>query len=285
MKIIIGYLLLLVLPLRAMDKIAHIFGTGHQSKEEKDKPKTPREEKQKQVADSLKDDAHKRPSQRRGSEIPPARETQSASPLKGSSSSPARPKANTIGKRGSLDWSGLAIQETVKQIHIDESLKRWAERDAAEENLKKLFEEFSTADPKRQQEIYCIIMRAPGVSGTKEAMASNFFEMSYKVASTALYNIPGYFSTNVEGAYPEIKTFYNALYDAKEAYVNKLMAQAPKRNKWSCEQVALTDPGSPIFKLLAQIKALKNKYPQYEEDLGPEIFPLSVSRIQDPKKP
>lgn len=284
MKIIMACLITLVTPLSGMDKFLDLIGAGHQTKDEKEKPKTPRDDKQKNVSDSIKDDKQKHPSQRRGSELPVSRETHVPASSKANSASPARPRAHTIGKRGSLDWSGLAIQETVRQIHIDESLKRWSEKDANEENLKKLFEEFSTADPKRQKEIYCIVMRTPGVSGTKEAMASNFFDVSYKVASLALYNIPGYFSTNVEGARTEIKTFYEALYDAKEAYTHKLSAEAPKRNKWSCEQVALTDPNSPIYKLLSQIKALKAKYPQYERDLEPETFALSASRIQDPKK-
>lgn len=274
MKVLV-LVVLIVMPLEGMDKILEKINRSprkDEKKEKEEKSKLSHEEKQKRIAD------------RRGSEVPVSRETQSASPLKGSSASPVRQKANTLGKRGSLDWS-MAIQDTARQIHMEESYKKWSEKDAAEESLKKLFEEFSSADAKRQQEIYCIVMRTSVVSATKEAMASNFFDISHKIASLALYNIPGYFSTNVEGARTEIKTFYKAIFDAKEAYINKLSAEASKRDKWTCEQVALKDPKSPIFKLLAQIEGLKLKYPQYAKDLEPEIFQLPESRIQDPKKP
>lgn len=262
-------------------------------KDDKEKPKTPRDDKQKNVADDLKGDKQKplsrditltRFADRRASEPANSRDSKSASPLKGNSASPSRPKANTIGKRYSLDWTA-ALEETKKQTHMDDSLKKWSEKDAAEENLKKLFEEFSNADQKRQQEIYCIVMRTSVVSATKEAMASNFFEVSHKIATLALYNIPNFWSTNTEEARNEINTLYKALFDAKEAYVNQLSAQAPRRNKWACEKVALTNQNSPIFKLLAQIEALKTKYPQYSKDLEPEIFLLTEPKLSEPKKP
>lgn len=243
---------------------------------------TPKDNKEKAAVDNLKDE--------KPTEIPrdstltrfAARRTSDVSGRTSKSESPSSLKnsmrSQTVGKRGSLDWT-LAVSETVRQIHIDESLKKWGEKDAVEENLKKLFEEFSTADQKRQQEIYCIIMRTSVVSATKEAMASNFFEISHKIATLALYNIPNFWTTNMEEARNETNTLYKALYDAKEAYVNQLSAQAPKRNKWACEKVALTNPYSPIVKLLAQIEALKAKYPQYSKELEPEIFSLP-----EPKK-
>lgn len=280
------------MPMMAMDKWLDRMGRSPRKDEKKEKEersssprgeKHKKDEKQKPLS---RDITITRFADRRASDAPVSRGTQSESPAKGSPS-PSRPKASTISQRHSVDWT-TALEETKKQTHMDDSLKRWSEKDAAEENLKKLFEEFSSADPKRQQEIYCIIMRTSVVSATKEAMATNFFEVSHKVATLALYNIPGYFSANIEGehtGHTEINAFYKALFDAKEAYVNQLSAQAPKRNKWACEKVALTSPNSPIFKLLAQIEALKTKYPQYSKDLDPEIFLLPEPKIQEPKKP
>ncbi|GMU18867.1 MAG: hypothetical protein AMXMBFR12_00590 [Candidatus Babeliales bacterium] len=286
---------LLSMSAHSMDRVLAKMGGSPRKDEKKGKeerPRSPRGKEEKHIApkdnkekvavDNLKDE--------KSTEIPrdstltrfAARRTSDVSGRTSKSESPSSSKSpmrsSTVGKRGSLDWT-LALGETVRQIHIDESLKKWGEKDAAEEHLKKLFEEFSTADQKRQQEIYCIIMRTSVVSATKEAMASNFFEVSHKIATLALYNIPNFWTTNMEEARNETNTLYKALYDAKEAYVNQLSAQAPKRNKWACEKVALTNHNSPIFKLLAQIEALKAKYPQYSKELEPEVFLLP-----EPKK-
>ena len=282
MKILIISLFAFSLQLDAMDKLFKAGGSPRTKDEKKEeKASSPREERHKkddkEKARIGKDDKQKvardstltHVSDRRRTEAP-IQASKSVSPAS-HSASPVR--ASTVGKRGSLDWTS-ALHETVRHAHMDESVKKWSEKDAVEENLKKLFEEFSTADAKRQREIYCFIMGTSLVSATKEAMASNFFEVSYKMATLALYNIPGYFSTNHEEAIREINAFFTALFDAKEAYVNKLSAEAPRRNKWVCERVVLEDPNSPIVTLNAQLMALKLRFPQHSKDLEPEKFIL-----------
>lgn len=250
--VLIGFLVFAV-PGNAMEKLKNIVNKSPREaeKKEEEKHKTPREEKHK-----TRDALHKEP-----------RETKSESPAKG------RPRASTIGKRASLDWTE-AIKETIKQTHAEESVKKWSQKDENEERLKKLFEEFSLADDKRKKEIYCTIMATSMVSPTKEAMASDFFKLNYKMANLALYNIPGYYSTNYEEARLEIKAFYRALYEAKDAFVNQLSAEGPKRDKWQCEQVAMHDRNSPIVQLLAQLEALKQKYAEHAKDFDPELFIL-----------
>lgn len=245
---LIGFLIFSI-PFNAMEKFKNIVNKSPHDVEKKEEHKTPREEKQKN-RDTLRKEI---------------RETKSESPAKG--------RASTIGKRASLDWTE-AIKETIKQTHAEESLKKWSQKDEKEERLQKLFEEFSQADDKRKKEIYCIIMATSVVSATKEAMASNFFKLNYKMASLALYNIPGYYSTNHEEARHEIKAFYRALYEAKDAYVNQLSAEGPKRDKWQCEQIAMRDHHSPIVQLLAQLEALKQKHVEHAKDFEPELFAL-----------
>lgn len=284
MKILIISLLTFSLQLDAMEKLLNkVSGSPRKDEKKEEKVSTLHEERHKkddkEKTRIMRDDKQKtvqresvvaHAGDRRRSEAFLSRDTKSASPTS-HNASPVR--ASTVGKRGSLDWTS-SLNETVKHVHMNESLKKWSEKDAIEENLRKLFEEFNSADVKRQREIYCFVMGTSLVSATKEAMASNFFDVSYKMATLALYNIPGYFSTNHEEAIREINTFFTALFDAKEAYVNKLSAEAPRRNKWVCERVVLNDPNSPINILNAQLVALKLRYPQYSKDLEPEKFIL-----------
>ncbi|CAN5152069.1 hypothetical protein BH09DEP1_BH09DEP1_1030 [soil metagenome] len=239
-----------------------------EKKGEKEKTRTPRGDKEKQLH---RDPTLARFAERRASDTPAARETKSASP---SSNSASPLRGSTVGKRGSLDWT-TALKESGRHIHADESIRQWSQKDATEEKLKKLFEEFSTSTAERQKEIYCTIMNTSIVSATKEAMATNFFTVSYKIAAAALYNIPNYYTVkNSEEARLEIRNFYKALYDLEESYIHQISAQGPRRDKWSCQQAIKTQKNSAVVQLLAQLEALKTKYEEHKKDFEPELILL-----------
>lgn len=264
---------LLTMGIQGMDKLRNIVERSprDEKKEEKSKAektsKSPREDKkEKDRKDNVSHEPHKAGATRRDSIFEP-RTSKSESPLRQS-------HANTVGKRASLDWAD-ALKDIAKHTHEEEAVKQWSQQDAQEEKLKKLFEEFSSASPERQKEIYCIVMKIPLVSVVKESLASNFFEMNQKIAASALYNIPNYYLVkNNEEARLGIKMFRQALYEAKEAYIHKLCAAAPKRDKFTCEAVVNRDPNSPILRLLAQFEALKQRFPEHQKDFELPLFTL-----------
>lgn len=297
-KILFMCVLACALPVDAMDKFLGIVGGSprkedkkderpssprgkSEKKDEKEKSRTPRDDSRRRGSDVIiKDERQKTviresgtrfEESRRASDTPARATTKSASPAS-HSASPQRP--STVGKRASLDWT-VALKESGRQIHADESIRNWSQKDATEEKLKKLFEEFSTATPERQREIHCTIMNTPIVSPTKEAMAGNFFNMNYKIAAAALYNIPNYYNVkNQEEARLEIRNFYKALFDLKEAYIHQISAQGPRRDKWSCEQAIITQKNSPVVQLLAQLEVLKIKFEEHKKDFDAELILL-----------
>ena len=320
MKVLILCMLAFTLQLAAMDKILGRMGgsprkdekkekeekapsprSERHKKDEKEKPKMPRDDKQKLALDNLKDEKQKplsrditltRFADRRVPDTPASRETKSASPAKGSPS-PARP--STVGKkRGSLDWteaikSTFVTDPAVKQTHahMDASVKNWREGERGEEELNKMYEEARLATPRTKRIILCQIMNTPsGVSQTKVKVATDIYEPNYRTASTALYNLPGYILSDKGGQMlkGEAQLFHKAYSAALAAYVDSILAAAPKREKYMCEMTAKKSPQSPLAKLWIEYKELKKKHPAIKHLLEPEIYPLAEPKTE-PKKP
>lgn len=290
---------LFAMPLVGMDK-------GSPRKDEK--YKTSRDDKQKQTTDKLRDEKPKtskdiiiretpqtRLKDRRASDAP-ERISKSESPQK-KDGSPAR--ASTVGKkRGSLDWTDAlkstfigdssrnsqAIDSakkpekdpTDRHSRIFESIKLWSENDPIEEKLKELHERAQTATPRTRRVLLCEIMNTDTtVSKTKELIASNTFLKNYHVATLALYNIPGFISVkNFEEIHLTAKQFHGALCAARAAYIDKLLSEAPKRERYECEKVANTSSNSPIVQLEKQFTALEKQYPEFKEELMIKMFTI-----------
>lgn len=291
-------MLTFTLQLAAMDKIFVKMGGSPRKDEKKEKeektssPGVERHKKDDKEKPLTRDVTLTRLTDRRGSDVPASRETKSASPAKGSPS-PARP--STVGKkRGSLDWTE-AIKNTfvtdpaVKQTHahMDASLKNWSEGERGEEELSKMYEEARLATPRTKRIILCQIMNTPsGVSLTKVKVATDIFEPHYKAASTALYNLPGYILSDKGGQMlkGEAQLFHKSYSAALAAYVDSLLAAAPKRERYICEKTAKKSPQSPLAKLWIEYKLIKKKHPEIIHLLEPEVYPLAEPKTE-PKKP
>lgn len=276
-------------------------------KEKEERPRTPRDDKQKHAADDLRDHKEKpgnrdailtRVSERRrGSDVSPSPDPKSDSPSKGSPSpakgTPSPLRASTLGKkRGSLslDWAD-ALKHTfrndpeVKQAHahMDDSIKKWKDGERAEEELAKMYEEAQLATPRTRRIMLCQIMTTPsGVSQTKVKVATDIYQPHYEEAKLAIYNLPGYISSNPSGDQLKIEAnrFHKAFSAALAAYADSLLAAGPKREKHKCEYTAKKSPNSDLGKLWAEYKALKKKHSALKQYLEPEIYALP-----EPKKP
>ena len=278
MKLLIA-LSLLVAPLLAMDKPGSSPRKDDKHKKE-EKPKTPRDEKQKEKKEIIsREITVTRFKDRRASEPTNERVSKSESPQK-KEYSPARP--STLGKkRGSLDWTDalkhvfISETDTAKQTQVADSVRIWSTPNTAEEQLAKWYEDAQMATPRTRKIMLCQIMNTPvDVSVTKVKVATDIYKPHYEAASIALYNLPGYISTNISGDQLKIEAnkFHDALSAAIAAYSDALLAEAPGRKKYVCENTAKKSPNSPIYQLIAQFEALKAKHPELKKYLDPEVY-------------
>lgn len=292
MKFLIVFLGIFTLQITAMDKIVKKAGSprGKDEKKERERPKTPRDEKQKQAADNIKEST--RFAERRASDSPMIRESHSSSPLARESKSVSPLKSNptrphTVGKRASLDWTEalkqVFVPDSSKHTQVADSIKQWSGTDPVEEQLSKMYEDAQLATPRTRRIMLCQIMNTPiEVSQTKVKVATDIYKPHYEAAKLALYNLPGYISTNISGDQLRIEAhkFHQSFSAALAAYVDSLLAEAPKRERYKCEATARKSPSSPLCKLLMEYKELKKKHPGLKQFMEPEVY-----SIAEPKKP
>lgn len=279
-------LILLAVPLIAMDKPVSPRALKDQKQKKEEKLKTPRDKKEKERRDAISLEPSPSMIADRKKGAAQERMAKSESPLK-KDISPAR--ANTVGKkRGSLDWtevlkSTFKSDSPTKQTHeqIHDSIKAWSEPNIQEEELAKLYEEAQFATPQMKKILLCQIMNSPlEVSPTKVKVATDIYKPFYEVAGLALYNLPGYISTNISGDQlrAEANNFHRAFGAALAAYVDSLLAEAPKRERYKCQETAMKSPHSPLQKLWTQYKEIKKKNPNLKQYLEPEIYPLPEAK-------